>query len=76
MNALGMGTDEWFDYELSPVEQFVRLFDECLTTGQIFNLIDEDASNLISLQEIKSKVTEILINRQAQLDHSRQFSEF
>ncbi len=50
MNALGMGTDDWLDYDLSPVEQFVRLFDEKLETGQIFNLIDEDASNLISLE--------------------------
>lgn len=63
------------DSELTSVEMFVRMFDECETPGQIFNLIDQNRDRFVSLEEIKSKVTEILLNKNNQNIDSSQHSQ-
>lgn len=57
-----LGENEWLESDLSSVERFVRMFDHCETPGQIFGLLDEDRDQVITLEEIRTKVTEILLN--------------
>ena len=43
--------------ELTCVEQFVRLFEDCDSPAQIFRLIDENSDQFVDIDEIRRKVT-------------------
>ena len=54
-------SEEFVDVtQLSPVEKFINMFENCHSSAQIFSIIDENKDGMLSAVEIKEKINEIL----------------